>query len=166
MCLYSKTIYQCNHSANSPSPFQACHLQQEFELGLLALPCDEVTTHGRNTVRIPQLCQYCHEKKISVERRFNYAKNRLAELRKHLEETYGECMRHLDEVGVEPVSPSSETSSETSSSSNTTYTTVESEASDTNSSETSASTEDDLDPVQEFLRKKMLESDAHLMMFY
>ncbi|KAI1775264.1 hypothetical protein F4818DRAFT_441362 [Hypoxylon cercidicola] len=177
MCTHSKTIYQCNHSQTSPYPCKPCSRQHEFKAGLRKLPCDEVWTHGRNNFRVAQDCQYCQDKKTSLSRRFDYAKMRLADLRRQLEKSYGECMKHLEDVGLTPEeTPSSSGSTETATTTATATTTRSASVSTTTETRlryrreerkpvaNPASVEERSDPVAEFLRRKRLEDDAHLMM--
>ncbi|XXG99205.1 beta transducin [Hypoxylon texense] len=194
MCTHSKTIYRCNHSHTSPYPCKPCRRQHDFEAGRRPLPCDEVWTHGRNSFRVPGDCQRCQEKQAKLGRRFDYAKMRLADLRKQLEAAYDGCGRHLEDAGLSrSVSSSSSTTTTTPagsrpgspalatrsarsassasalSSTSNTMVTVESRRKygreqRKRSVASSAGEDEKVDPVQEFLRKKRLESDAHLMM--
>ncbi|KAI1767401.1 hypothetical protein GGR53DRAFT_463505 [Hypoxylon sp. FL1150] len=160
MCTHSKIIYGCNHSHTSAYPCKPCRRQQEFERGHRTLPCDEVWTHGRNNWRVARQCEYCEEKKTRLDRRFAYAKVRLAELRRQLERSFGDCLKHMEDAGLK-----SSSEEETSSGSESMRTRRRSPVAQERESVAGAAEEEDtVDPVQEFLRKKMQESDAHLMM--
>ncbi|KAI0011286.1 hypothetical protein F4779DRAFT_637447 [Xylariaceae sp. FL0662B] len=135
MCVYRKSLYQCNHAVIGSEPLQICPAQQAYLSDASQKPCEEINTHGRASIKIPKLCTYCEDKKVTIDQQLDHVKARLAQLRAHLDATYDQCMSHLDEVGLKP------------------------------ENKPGAQTETLVDPVQEFLRKKKLESDAHLMMF-
>ncbi|KAI6088011.1 hypothetical protein F4821DRAFT_258469 [Hypoxylon rubiginosum] len=171
MCTHSKIIYGCNHSHTSAYPVKPCRRQHEFEKGQRTLPCDEVWTHGRNNWRVARQCDYCEEKKTRLDRRFDYAKIRLAELRAQLERAYTGCTKHMEDAGLGEKRPSSTAGSEssTTTTSTTGTGTRRSPARDQRRKPVASSIgtieeETAADPVQEFLKKKMQESDAHLMM--
>ncbi|KAI1081749.1 hypothetical protein F5B20DRAFT_569663 [Whalleya microplaca] len=135
MCLHPKSMYQCNHAVIGSEPLRLCQEQQAYLSGSAKKPCDEVETHPRTTIRLPKLCSSCEDKKVTINQQLDLVKARMAKLREHLDESYNKCMSHLDEVGLEP------------------------------ERKPGAEIETPVDPVQEFLRKKRLEGDAHLMMF-
>ncbi|KAI0020591.1 hypothetical protein F4780DRAFT_366875 [Xylariomycetidae sp. FL0641] len=141
MCKYRKSLYACNHAQVCSEPFIACQAQKDHLSGESSEPCDIVETHGRSTIKISKMCAYCEEKKVTLDQQFDHVKGRMADLRKQLEKSYENCMKHLDDVGLEPEKkPDSVGSTEQS------------------------SEEEELDPVQAFLKKKMADPDSHLMM--
>ncbi|KAI1379398.1 hypothetical protein F4677DRAFT_408868 [Hypoxylon crocopeplum] len=159
MCPHRKTVYQCNHSVVSRAPIQTCQAQRDYQSGRRSLPCYKVTTHGRSSIRVSILCPYCHDRKAKLEKSFDNVKSRIATLRGHLEETYGQCLSHLDEAGVElekiSSSPGTATDAEL----------REGDRSD-NARSTAVDKTEMRNSEREFMRKKRLEIDAHLMMFW
>ncbi|KAH9908723.1 hypothetical protein F4778DRAFT_361653 [Xylariomycetidae sp. FL2044] len=153
MCPYSKSLYQCNHFRVASESLRACPAQKEFLAGRIRDHCDVVETHPRNTIRVPQLCEACAAKKTTADQRFAQVKARMAALRTHLDESYANCMRHLDEAGLGPEDKPG--APEMVGGCGATTTMAEDRG-----------PECEVDPVQAFLRKKMAESDAHLMMFH
>ncbi|KAI1634944.1 hypothetical protein F4809DRAFT_664943 [Biscogniauxia mediterranea] len=101
MCLYRKSLYVCNHSQICGEPMTACQAQREYASGAAKEPCDRVETHARNTIRVSRLCAPCRDKKLTVDKQLDVVKSRMAELRKHLDESYDNCMKHLDEAGLD-----------------------------------------------------------------
>ncbi|KAI2624360.1 hypothetical protein GGR54DRAFT_596115 [Hypoxylon sp. NC1633] len=163
MCPHRKTVYECNHSVTSSSPIRPCLAQQDYLAGLNPEPCQLEETHGRSTVRVPRLCSSCQDKKLNTDERFALAKTRMAELRRHLEDTYEQCMSHLDEVGVRH---EGRTLSSTATAATATTESGEGGKSGEDAGKaSSSSTAEKLDPAQEFLRKKNEEKYAHLMMY-
>ncbi|KAL7627424.1 hypothetical protein AAE478_001617 [Parahypoxylon ruwenzoriense] len=148
MCPYSKTLYQCNHSVLGTSPLGACAAQRDFEAGRCREPCDDATTHARSTVRIPLPCARCAERKANLDSRLDIIKTRLAGLRRQLE---GVCGGRLDR------GPRGRRSGEEER--------VRVREDGEGKGSAAAPTEGAVDPVQEFLRRKRMEPDAHLMMF-
>ncbi|KAI2781089.1 hypothetical protein F4815DRAFT_498813 [Daldinia loculata] len=155
MCHHRKIIYQCNHTAIDPSPLKACEVRQDCESGLTSGSCDVVETHGRSNFKVPRLCSPCHDKKTSLDSRLSRAKSLIAGLKKQLSESYGQCVLHMDEAGLE-----SEKKEEATLVVLKKATTVESDSVGDDPDETM----EKVDPVEEFLRKKKQESYAHLMM--
>ncbi|KAI0888638.1 uncharacterized protein GGS22DRAFT_184217 [Annulohypoxylon maeteangense] len=143
MCQYRKVLYQCNHSTTSPSPQELCQEQKDYESGQRSEACTIVETHARINVRIPQLCDACHERKETTDRQFQSIKERLGIMKDLLKAKHDLCKEHLDEAGVdseegEPsISPSS----------------IE-------------SCIDGLTSLEEFLKMKMEEEHAHMMMLW
>lgn len=144
MCRYRKTLFLCNHSALSSAPQIPCatHLAHTSS-PLTSPPCTTASTHACSTVRVSRLCGSCSDKKQSTDRRLSEVKVRIAGLRDRLSEVYGDCARHLDEVGVEVEGVHGKSGSEGGS---------------------EGMKEEEEDPVQAFLRKKRAEKDSHLMM--
>ncbi|KAI5926131.1 hypothetical protein F4810DRAFT_579622 [Camillea tinctor] len=159
MCRYRKSLYMCNHSQISAEPMAACQAQREYTSGTAKEPCDRVETHPRDTIRVGLLCPPCRDKKSTLDKQLDVVKSRMAELRKYLDESYGDCMKHLDEAGLEPEEKPSNGKSTT------TTTTAETRKGKGKGKDPEPAKEEKaVDPVQEFLRKKMMDTDAHLMM--
>ncbi|KAI1208308.1 uncharacterized protein F4807DRAFT_461639 [Annulohypoxylon truncatum] len=141
MCNYRKFIYQCNHSRISDDPIQLCQEQKDHESGQRSEPCNTTETHPRNNIKINHLCLPCHESKESTDAKFALIKQRLAVFREILEKTHDDCKGHLEEAGLEPEngqSPTADSSLD--------------------------SCLEKLNATEEFLRKKMEEEYAHMMM--
>ncbi|KAI8957231.1 hypothetical protein F5Y11DRAFT_361005 [Daldinia sp. FL1419] len=155
MCHHRKTIYECNHTIVDPTPLRACEAQRDYESGSSSDPCDITDTHGRSNVKIPQLCKACHDKKSTLDSRLSQAKLLIEDLKKQLSESYSKCVSHVDDAGLE--SEKEETPPEVAEKEETTVEPVSTEAAPEEETERP-------DPVAEFLKKKMQESYAHLMM--
>ncbi|KAF3067475.1 hypothetical protein GL218_08659 [Daldinia childiae] len=155
MCHHRKIIYQCNHTAMDPSPLKVCEVQRDYESGSSPGSCEVVETHGLSNFRVPRFCSPCHDKKTSLDSRISQAKSLIADLKKQLSESYGQCVLHMEEAGLE-----SEKKQETTLEVSKEATTVESGSDDNDPDETM----EKIDPVEEFLKKKKQESYAHLMM--
>ncbi|KAI1807159.1 hypothetical protein F4811DRAFT_38109 [Daldinia bambusicola] len=164
MCHYRKTIYQCNHAVVDPLPLRACEERRNHEAGVSSEPCDVVETHGC-TVKVPRLCSSCREKKSHLDGRLGRAKSLIEDLKKELNETYGMCVSHMDEAGLESEArQGGDTSSELKE-----VAAVEPENAEILPEELMEKIDpvmEKIDPIEEFLRKKKEESDAHLMMIY
>jgi hypothetical protein len=148
MCRYRKSLFLCNHSQLSQEPFIICAAQQDHLSRTAAEPCGTIETHGCGTIRVSHLCGYCAAKRITVDRRFENVKVKMADLRRHLDEVYGDCMKHLDEAGLE-------------------FGTQPGDMEGGGNSRTGGGEEErkqSEDPVQEFLSRKMNEKYSHLMM--
>ncbi|KAI1754044.1 hypothetical protein F4782DRAFT_545382 [Xylaria castorea] len=139
MCRYRRSIYSCNHAQLSAEPFVTCSTQQEYMSGANGKPCNVVDSHTCSTIRIRHLCQQCEDKKVTLDSRLSQAKSKMAELRQHLNETYENCMRQIDEAGLKSASEACEKSE--------------------GEEEKKA-----VSPVEAFLRAKKKEKHAHLMM--
>jgi hypothetical protein len=146
MCRYRKSLFLCNHSQLCQDPFIICSAQRDFVSGAATEPCDVIKTHSCSTIRVSRLCEYCEEKKITTDQRFTNVKSRMAALRKHLDKIYGDCVKHVEEAGLEPVEKSSDVG------------VLHGRGKEDRERER------ELDPVEEFLRKKMSEKHSHLMM--
>ncbi|KAK6957432.1 hypothetical protein Daesc_000217 [Daldinia eschscholtzii] len=154
------TIYQCNHVVVDPSPLRACEARRNYESGLSAKPCDVVETHGLSNVKVPRLCPPCHDKKSSLDTQLVRVKSLIADLKKELSESYGKCLSHMDDAGLK-----SEKKQDDSSSKSEEATTVEPGSAGVDPDEIMEKIDPaEIDPIEEFLRKKKQESDAHLMM--
>ncbi|KAI1456012.1 hypothetical protein F4805DRAFT_476441 [Annulohypoxylon moriforme] len=141
MCQYSRVIYQCNHSTVSPTPSQPCQAQADYESGKTPEPCTIVESHARINVKIPSLCDTCHEKKKKTDAQFASIRERLAIMKELLRVKHDQCQEHLEEVGVQS---------------------EEGESSVT--PESIESCIDGLTSLEAFLKKKMEEEYAHMMM--
>lgn len=140
MCRYRKSIFLCNHSQLSAEPHTICAAQRDYMSGRSAEACDEINTHTRTTLRISKLCDRCGTKKATLDRRLSDVKTKMAELRQHLTEAYGDCVKHVYEAGLEPGVKMEDAKS----------------AGDAGPKKS--------DPVEEFLRMKRTEEHSHLMM--
>ncbi|KAI0597907.1 hypothetical protein F4775DRAFT_592904 [Biscogniauxia sp. FL1348] len=160
MCLYRKSLYECNHSQISGEPMTACQAQRDHASGAAREPCERVETHARNTIRVSQLCAQCRDKKVATDKQLGVVKSRMAELRKHLDESYNNCMKHLDEAGLDP-----EEEQQPGNGSTARKESIGGKGKGKGKVSEPAKEDPVVDPVQEFLRKKMMETDSHLMMF-
>ncbi|KAI1490603.1 hypothetical protein F5X96DRAFT_694482 [Biscogniauxia mediterranea] len=162
MCLYRKSLYVCNHSQIcGEQPMTACQAQREYAAGAAAEPCDRVETHARNTIRVSRLCAACRDKKVTIDRQLDVVKSRMAELRRHLDESYDNCMKHLDEAGLDHEDEDEPGNTTAAAGRKSTG----GKGKGKKATPEPAKEEDPpVDPVQEFLRKKMMETDSHLMM--
>ncbi|KAI0398972.1 hypothetical protein F4802DRAFT_83279 [Xylaria palmicola] len=151
MCRYRKSIFQCNCTQLSPEALTLCAVQQAYLAGGATEPCGLVTSHTCATVRVPRLCGTCGAKKAALDRTFAEVKRRMAGLRRHLDESYGDCMKHMDESFGERKGKGKGKGKEKK---------TEKEKGET---ATKAETEP-VDPVEAFLRKKRAEKHANLMM--
>ncbi|TGJ87461.1 hypothetical protein E0Z10_g1261 [Xylaria hypoxylon] len=139
MCIYKKSIFLCNHTLLSAEPHAICSIQQEYLAGEASEPCDVSYTHSLSTIRISsRQCESCETKKTALDRRLLGVKEKMAELRQHLNESYGDCMKHVEDAGLKPEDEGDSKSEE-----------------DTRPKE--------VDPVEAFLTMKMKEEHAHLM---
>ncbi|KAI1476365.1 hypothetical protein F4774DRAFT_428102 [Daldinia eschscholtzii] len=160
MCHHRKTIYQCNHVVIDPSPLRACKARRNYESGLSPEPCDVVETHGLSNLKVPRLCPPCHDKKSSLDSQLVRVKSLIADLKRELSESYGKCVLHMDDAGLE-----SEKKQDDSSSKSEEGAAVEPDSTEVDPDEIMEKIDPiDIDPIEEFLRKKKQESDAHLMM--
>ncbi|KAI1496567.1 hypothetical protein F5X99DRAFT_424445 [Biscogniauxia marginata] len=167
MCHHRKSLYLCNHAVIAPEPLIVCPAQRDYLSGSAAEPCDLVETHARSTIRLSKLCPQCRGKKTTTDRQLDLVKSRMAELRRHLDESYDNCMKHLDEVGLGPESQPDDDDDD-----GTATAAGEKRKSRGKEKKKAASPDGDgdeggrevVDPVQEFLRKKMMEDNSHLMM--
>ncbi|KAI1089631.1 hypothetical protein F5B19DRAFT_363752 [Rostrohypoxylon terebratum] len=101
MCNYRKYIYLCNHTVLSPSPVQTCQEQKGHESGENSEACTAVETHPRNNLKVAKLCDACQKRKDTIDKQFASIKERLGVLRSVLEKGHDQCKEHLDEAGVE-----------------------------------------------------------------
>ncbi|KAI0394747.1 hypothetical protein F5Y17DRAFT_240615 [Xylariaceae sp. FL0594] len=108
MCHYRRFIFTCNHGQISSEPMILCaNAKKDTSPFSSSSPkpeqpttCEEISTHARSTVRVPRPCDVCARKKAATDAVFADVKARLTDLRKHLEEAYGECLKHMDDAGV------------------------------------------------------------------
>ncbi|GAW11945.1 hypothetical protein ANO14919_012980 [Xylariales sp. No.14919] len=142
MCRYRKSIFLCNHTQISAEPHTLCSAQKDYRRGKASEPCDEVSTHTLSTIRIPHLCEGCSTTKTAQDQRLAEVKKKMAELRQHLEQAYGDCMKHVSEAGLLEAKPENEGNQE---------------------SEGSTKPNEVGDPVEAFLKMKMNEKYSHLM---
>lgn len=110
------------------------------------------------------------------------AKKHMRELREHLDAAYGQCMKHLDEAGlgveaedddggrIESAGGGGGGGGDKETGGSAATTTAKSggggEKADAAKEGRQRRTPEELDAAREFLRKKGLESHAHLMMFW
>ncbi|RYO75053.1 hypothetical protein DL766_000865 [Monosporascus sp. MC13-8B] len=142
MCNHSKTIFRCNHVQLSEKPVRICPVQSDYISGVGSEPCDEVRSHPLITLRQPSECGYCAEKRSALDQRLREAKALIAGVKAVLKGSYGMVVDGVVEVDVGA-------------------TTEEAPARE---AEEERDIVPELDPVQEFLRKKLAAKDAHLMM--
>ncbi|KAI2623658.1 hypothetical protein GGS21DRAFT_533606 [Xylaria nigripes] len=143
MCRYRKSIFLCNHSQFPAEPLSICPEQQGYLAGTVAQPCKVVSTHGCSTIRISRLCQCCHIKQVSLDTTFMNLKGKISELRQHLDEAYGDCIKHVDEAGLEPEKKPSDAKEDP---------------------KAKKEGDKEIDPVVAFLKMKRNEKYSHLMM--
>ncbi|KAI1304836.1 hypothetical protein F5Y03DRAFT_406819 [Xylaria venustula] len=136
MCRYRRSMFLCNHSQLSAAPQWFCSAQRDYVAGKSDQPCDEVGTHTCSTIRVPQLCVSCGTRKATLDQRLSEVKSKMAELKQHLNESYGECVKHVFEAGLESE--------------------VKTKGDEKDSKKA--------DPVAEFLKMKRSEKHANLMM--
>ncbi|KAI0151744.1 hypothetical protein GGR57DRAFT_503673 [Xylariaceae sp. FL1272] len=153
MCRYRKSLFLCNHAQIAPERLTPCAVQKDFQAGLTCDSCDTIETHPRNTIRVCRLCGNCGDKKGTTDARFKEIKEKMAIMRKHLDESYDGCMKALDEVGLEPESKPDSTPE-----------IIVTPADEEGHVEDKQKEVKEIDPVKEFLRKKMTEEHSHLMM--
>ncbi|KAI1434709.1 hypothetical protein GGR50DRAFT_390367 [Xylaria sp. CBS 124048] len=143
MCRYRKSIYLCNHSQLAAEPLQICSKQREYTSGLVSEPCQIRLTHLCSTIRVPLLCERCHAKQIPLDQKFATVKEKMSELRRHLEVAYDDCMKHVDEAGLKS----------------------EAKPTPVIKRQQKIKVDDkELDPVTQFLKMKMREKYSELMM--
>ncbi|RYP90355.1 hypothetical protein DL770_003502 [Monosporascus sp. CRB-9-2] len=142
MCNHSKTIFCCNHVQLSEKPVRICLVQSDYISGLGSEACDEVRSHPLITVRRPSECGYCTDKRSRLDQTLKEAKALIAGVKAILKGSYGMV---VDEVVQADADATTE------------------EAPDREAGE-ERDIAPELDPVQEFLRKKLAAKDAHLMM--
>ncbi|RWA09560.1 hypothetical protein EKO27_g5545 [Xylaria grammica] len=142
MCRYRKSIFLCNHTQISAEPLTLCSAQKDYGCGKASEPCDAVSTHTLGTIRIPHLCERCSTIKTVQDRRLAEVKEKMAELRQHLEQAYGDCIKHASEAGLPAAKPENEGNPE---------------------SEGATKLGEVDDPVEAFLKMKMNEKYSHLM---
>ncbi|RYC60037.1 hypothetical protein CHU98_g6155 [Xylaria longipes] len=139
MCRYRRSIYSCNHIHLSSEPFLTCSAQQDYISGASTEPCNIAETHTCSTVRQWYLCKFCEDKKTTLDGRLSEIKSKMTELRQHLDETYDNVMKNIDEARLKPESEGDATSEE-------------------------AEEKKALDPVQAFLKAKKSEKHSQFMM--
>ncbi|RYO73954.1 hypothetical protein DL764_011028 [Monosporascus ibericus] len=142
MCNHSKTIFRCNHVQLSGKPVRICLVQSDYISGVGSEACNEVRSHPLITVRRPSECGYCTDMRSRLDQTLKEAKALIAGVKAMLKGSYGTA---IDEVVVVDVDATME------------------EAPDHEIGE-ERDIVPELDPVQEFLRKKLAAKDAHLMM--
>ncbi|KAJ2987677.1 hypothetical protein NUW58_g4372 [Xylaria curta] len=145
MCIYRKFVFLCNHTQLYPEAYLICTAQEERLSKGRTGPCDEVSTHRASTFRIMKTCEQCEDKKKTTERQFSNVKQKMAVLRQHLEETYSDCMKHLDEVGLKL---------------------DEEDEKDEKNEKSEESEVKEIDPTEAFLQMKKKEKYSHLMMLH
>ncbi|KAI1346466.1 hypothetical protein F5Y01DRAFT_319755 [Xylaria sp. FL0043] len=101
MCRYRRSMWLCNHSQLSAEPHALCAVQRDYISGERHEPCYEVNTHTYSTIRIGRLCGRCGTRKASLDKQFSDVKARMATLKQHLDEKYGDCIKHVNEAGLE-----------------------------------------------------------------
>ncbi|KAI0387516.1 hypothetical protein F5Y04DRAFT_286647 [Hypomontagnella monticulosa] len=121
---------------------------EAYESGRGSWACEDIETHPRCNIKVPSLCPYCQEKKADMDKRFNRVKTHIAEMRRQLQEKYEQCQSHLEEATTP------------------TRTTMMTAKVTTTRTGKSGGVEGELESAREFMRKKRMESDAHLMMFW
>lgn len=141
MCNYRKAIYQCNHTTLSPTPVQTCQKQQDHESGKSSEACTKIENHPRNNVKIAKLCDACQTQKDTTDKQFASIKERLGILKDVLRKGHDDCQGHLDEAGVKTEAKESEITPERLN-----------------------EIIDKLTSVEDFLKKKMEEEHANMMM--
>ncbi|KAI1171600.1 hypothetical protein F4777DRAFT_593701 [Nemania sp. FL0916] len=135
MCRYRQTLFQCNHTLRAAAPFQICAQQQAEPQQY----CGEALVHPCSTIRANQACDVCAARKNATDGRLSEVKARIQAMRQHLNITYGECLRHVNEAGV-GADAGKEVKTE------------------------DVKAEKEEDPVQAFLKMKRTEKYAHLTM--
>ncbi|KAI1269277.1 hypothetical protein F5Y18DRAFT_415069 [Xylariaceae sp. FL1019] len=169
MCRYRKSLFICNHAQIAPERMITCALQKDFQNGEIANGCEVVETHPRNTIRVSTLCANCSAKKDTTDATFKEIKEKMAIMRKHLDESYDGCMKALDEVGLEPErkpenKPESKPEDISESKPESKLEEVVPCADGVGSEPEKTDDSEDSDPVKAFLRRKMTEEHSHLMM--
>ncbi|RYP38148.1 hypothetical protein DL767_002665 [Monosporascus sp. MG133] len=142
MCNHSKIIFRCNHVRVSEKPVRICLVQSDYISGVGSEACDEVRSHPLITVRRPSECGYCTDKRSRLDQTLKEAKALIAGVKATLKGSYGMVVDEIVEVDVDVTTE---------------------EAPDHEVGE-ERDIVPELDPVQEFLRKKLAAKDAHLMM--
>ncbi|RYP51443.1 hypothetical protein DL768_003229 [Monosporascus sp. mg162] len=142
MCNHSKAIFRCNHVQLSEKPVRICLVQSDYISGVGSEACDEVRSHPLITVRRPSECGYCTDKRIKLDQTLKEAKELIAGVKAILKGSYGMVVDEAVEVDVDATAE---------------------EVPDHEAWEERGIVPE-LDPVQEFLRKKLAAKDAHLMM--
>ncbi|KAI0533621.1 hypothetical protein GGR58DRAFT_101171 [Xylaria digitata] len=143
MCIYRKSLFLCNHSQLSVEPQVPCPAHKDYLSGNARESCNKIQTHSLSTIRVSRLCEGCRTKKTTLDRRLSNVKEKIAELRKHLDNTYGDCMKHVRDAGLE----------------------LETKPEDEGNLKNEGDTKSEkVDPVQAFLEMKMKEKHSHLMM--
>ncbi|KAI0966873.1 hypothetical protein F4678DRAFT_447597 [Xylaria arbuscula] len=136
MCRYRRSMFLCNHSQLSAAPQWFCSAHRDYVSGKSTEPCDEVGTHTCSTIRVSQLCTNCRTRKATLDRRLSGVKSKMAELKQHMNESYGECIKHVYDDGIDSE--------------------VKAKGDEKDAKK--------VDPVAEFLKMKRSEKHANLMM--
>ncbi|RYP57402.1 hypothetical protein DL769_009493 [Monosporascus sp. CRB-8-3] len=142
MCNHSKTIFRCNHVQLSEKPVRLCLVQSDYISGVGSEACDEVRSHPLITVRQPSECGYCADKRTTLDLKLGEAKALIAGVKALLKGSYGMVVDGVVEGDVDAAT----------------------EEAPHREAEEKGDIAPELDPVQEFLRKKLAAEDAHLMM--
>ncbi|KAI1819984.1 hypothetical protein F4861DRAFT_534033 [Xylaria intraflava] len=162
MCRYRKSVFLCNHTQLSAEPLSLCLAQQKYLSGLVSEPCSVVNTHGCSTIRLSKDCEPCTIKYASLDKTLSALKEKIAELRQHLDDAYGCCMKHVDEAGLKPEAKP-DTKPEAKPDAKPDAKPGGKEEAQENP-KTEGDGEEEVDPVARFLKMKMNEKYSHLMM--
>lgn len=149
MCVYPKTVFCCNHVQLSENPVRVCEEQRSYLSKTASEPCNEIRCHALSTVKQPFECAYCKGKKAALNAKLSEARKLIAEVKGKLQESYG---RAFDDDLKDASLNNSEEEDKTLSF-----------LSGGSEEERGLAEPDLLDPV-EFLRKRLSDKYAHLMM--
>ncbi|KAI0098996.1 hypothetical protein GGR51DRAFT_536466 [Nemania sp. FL0031] len=99
MCRYRRSIFRCNHTLRPSEPFLTCPMQKEYLAGLVSTPCDIVDTHRCSTIRFDRMCPRCESSKRKLDKRLSDVRSRIAGLRQHMQEAYGDRLKVEEGTG-------------------------------------------------------------------
>ncbi|EMR69641.1 hypothetical protein MGN70_014211 [Eutypa lata] len=154
MCPYPKTIFSCNHIKLGENPIRICDAQREYVSKLVSEPCGERASHPLSTVRQPFECVACREKRTRFDGKIREAKTIIAEAKSKLQESYGKVIDEPKAAKVGTAEKGEEEEEEEA---------VSPKSGGPADAKAVFPEPDLLDPA-EFLRRRMSDKYAHLMM--
>lgn len=157
MCNYPKTIFSCHHVQMADRPIRLCEAQRDYVRGTASEACDDIRSHPLSTVKQPFPCAYCKEKKAAYDEKIREARDLIAAAKHKLQESRGSAAVAI----AAEEEPKKEAAAAAAAADPLEVITEAGEPEDEKAVEESLP----LDPAEEFLRKKLMANDAHLMMW-
>ncbi|KAK7754079.1 hypothetical protein SLS62_003925 [Diatrype stigma] len=101
MCVYPKTVFCCNHVQHAENPIRICEEQKGYLSKRASEPCNEIRSHALSTVKQPFECICCKEKKAALNMKLSEARRIIAEVKGKLQESYGRAFDdNLKDTGL------------------------------------------------------------------